>query len=84
MREYVVAILGATGAVGHRLISELEKATIPVKQVKLLASKRSAGKKLQFKGQEITVEEAQPESFTGVELIIMALLLILIARPFRW
>ena len=49
MREYAVAILGATGAVGQRLISELEKAAIPVKQVKLLASKRSAGKKLQLK-----------------------------------
>lgn len=70
MREYVVAILGATGAVGQRLISELEQANIPVKQVKLLASKRSAGKKLQFKGREITVEEATPESFTGVDLVL--------------
>ena len=70
MREYSVAILGATGAVGQRLISELEKAAIPVKQVKLLASKRSAGKKLQFKGQEITVEEAQADSFTGVDLVL--------------
>ena len=49
MKEYVVAILGATGAVGQRLISELEHAQIPVKEVKLLASKNSAGKKLKFK-----------------------------------
>ena len=43
MREYTVAILGATGAVGSRLIEQLEQSTIPVKKVKLLASKRSAG-----------------------------------------
>ena len=70
MREYVVAILGATGAVGQRLISELEQSSIPVKKLKLLASKRSAGKKLKFKNQEITVEEAQPDSFNGVDLVL--------------
>ena len=70
MRKYTVAILGATGAVGQRLISELEKSKIPVKQIKLLASKRSAGKKLKFKNQAITVEEAQPDSFKGVDLVL--------------
>ena len=70
MREYVVAILGATGAVGQRLISELEQSSILVKKLKLLASKRSAGKKLKFKNQEITVEEAQPDSFNGVDLVL--------------
>lgn len=70
MKEYVVAILGATGAVGQRLISELEHAQIPVKEVKLLASKNSAGKKLKFKNQEIKVEEARPESFNGVDLVL--------------
>lgn len=70
MREYVVAILGATGAVGQRLISELEQSSIPVKKLKLLASKRSAGKKLKFKNQKITVEEAQPDSFNGVDLVL--------------
>ena len=47
-REYSVAILGATGAVGTRLIEQLEQSTIPVKNIKLLASSRSAGKTLQF------------------------------------
>lgn len=70
MREYTVAILGATGAVGSRLIEQLEQSTIPVKKVKLLASKRSAGKQLSFKGQEITIEEATPEVFEGVDLVL--------------
>ena len=45
-KEFTVAILGATGLVGQRMIKQLEQSTIPVKKVKFLASKRSAGKKL--------------------------------------
>lgn len=67
---YTVAILGATGAVGTRLIQQLEQSTIPVSQVKLLASYRSAGKKLQFKGKEVVVEEAKPESFENVDIVL--------------
>ncbi|CAM3156404.1 aspartate-semialdehyde dehydrogenase [Lactobacillus bombicola] len=70
MKEYVMAILGATGAVGQRLVKELAQANIPIKQVKLLASKRSVGKKLKFKNQEIEVEQAQPDSFTGVDIVL--------------
>lgn len=70
MREYTVAILGATGAVGTRLLEQLEKSTIPVKELKLLASKRSVGKKLRFKGQQIAVSEATPDAFTGVDLVL--------------
>ncbi|MFR0772104.1 MAG: aspartate-semialdehyde dehydrogenase, partial [Limosilactobacillus pontis] len=69
-RKYNVAILGATGAVGTRMIQQLEQSTIPVKNLKLLASSRSAGKQLQFKGRSITVEEATPESFDGVDLVL--------------
>ncbi|WP_273730708.1 aspartate-semialdehyde dehydrogenase [Leuconostoc mesenteroides] len=69
-REYSVAILGATGAVGTRLIEQLEQSTIPVKNIKLLASSRSAGKTLQFKGTDVVVEEATPESFDGVDLVL--------------
>ncbi|MCM6833361.1 aspartate-semialdehyde dehydrogenase [Leuconostoc mesenteroides] len=69
-REYSVAILGATGAVGTRLIEQLEQSTIPVKNIKLLASSRSAGKTLQFKGTDVVVEEATPESFNGVDLVL--------------
>ena len=65
-REYSVAILGATGAVGTRLIEQLEQSTIPVKNIKLLASSRSAGKTLQFKGTDVVVEEATPEVLMGL------------------
>lgn len=70
MKEYVIAILGATGAVGQRLITELAQSKIPVKKIKLLASKRSAGKKLKFKNQEIIVEETTPDSFNDVDLVL--------------
>ncbi|MCI1892581.1 MAG: aspartate-semialdehyde dehydrogenase [Schleiferilactobacillus harbinensis] len=69
-KEYTVAILGATGAVGTRLISQLAVSQIPVKQIRLLASARSAGKQLSFKGQSVTVEEATPDSFAGVDLVL--------------
>ena len=50
---YVVAVVGATGAVGVQMIKMLEASTLPIEKVRLLASSRSAGKTLQFKGQEI-------------------------------
>lgn len=70
VREYNVAILGATGAVGRRMIEQLEQSTIPVKSLKLLASSRSAGTVLKFKDQDLTVEETTPESFDGVDLVL--------------
>ncbi len=70
MKEFNVAILGATGAVGTRMIQQLEQSTIPVKSVKLLASARSAGKVLQFRGQDVTVEETTPDSFNGIDLVL--------------
>lgn len=69
-KEYNVAILGATGAVGTRMIQQLEQSTIPVKNVKLLASAKSAGKQLSFKGQPITVEETTPDSFDGIDIVL--------------
>lgn len=69
-KSYNVAILGATGAVGRRMIQQLEQSTIKVKSLKLLASYRSAGTKLPFKGQELTVEETTPASFDGVDLVL--------------
>jgi aspartate-semialdehyde dehydrogenase len=67
-----VAVVGATGAVGEQIIKLLETRNFPIKQLKLLSSARSAGKKLMFRGQEITVEEAKPESFEGVELALFS------------
>ena len=67
---YDVAILGATGAVGTRILAQLEQSMIPVKSLKLLASVRSAGQTRQFRGQDIVVEEATPDSFDGVDLVL--------------
>ncbi|CAI2639156.1 Aspartate-semialdehyde dehydrogenase [Apilactobacillus kunkeei] len=70
MRKYNVAILGATGAVGMRMVRQLEDSTVPVKNLKLLASSRSAGTKIEFKGEEIEVEETTPDSFEGVDIVL--------------
>lgn len=67
-----VAIAGASGAVGIEFMSVLEKMNFPVKTLKLLATKRSAGKKLSFKGENITVEEMTPASFKGVDIALFS------------
>ncbi|MDA0918561.1 MAG: aspartate-semialdehyde dehydrogenase, partial [Planctomycetota bacterium] len=58
------------GAVGSIILELLEKRDFPAKKFRLLASARTAGTKITFKGQEITVEELTPESFEGVDLVI--------------
>ncbi|MGY4689874.1 aspartate-semialdehyde dehydrogenase [Salibacterium sp. K-3] len=65
---YSVAVLGATGAVGEQILKTLEDKNFPLKELKLLSSKRSAGKKMTFRGEEYTVEEAKPESFEGIQI----------------
>ena len=65
-----VAILGATGAVGQELLSLLAERNFPLKSLKLLASKRSAGKTIEFRGEKITVEELTHDSFKGVDLVL--------------
>lgn len=65
-----LAVVGATGAVGTIIRQLLEERNFPAKRVKFLATKRSAGKKLTYKGQECTVEELTPDSFAGVDLAI--------------
>jgi len=67
-RTYNVAVVGATGAVGNEMINVLEQRNFPVKELKLLASTRSAGEKLEFRGEEITVEVLDENSFKGVEI----------------
>ena len=67
-----VAVVGATGAVGEQIIGLLEKRNFPVNELKLLSSARSAGKKMTFKGRELTVEEATPDSFKGVEIALFS------------
>jgi aspartate-semialdehyde dehydrogenase len=72
MEGYTVAVVGATGAVGQEMIKTLEQRNFPVKKLILLASSRSAGKKLKFKGEEITVQELKPESFEGVDIALFS------------
>jgi aspartate-semialdehyde dehydrogenase len=67
-----VAVVGATGAVGEQIIGLLEKRNFPIAVLKLLSSSRSAGTKLMFKGRELTVEEATPDSFEGVEIALFS------------
>ena len=71
MREYSVAVVG-TGAVGSTILQVLEERNFPVGELKLLATKNSAGKKMTFKGKEYTIEETTKESFGGVDIALFA------------
>jgi aspartate-semialdehyde dehydrogenase len=72
MSQYVVAIAGATGAVGTEMLRTLEKRNFPVRKLRLLASERSVGKKLRFRNSEVAVEKLSEDSFTGVELALFS------------
>ena len=72
MKEYKVAIVGATGLVGQEFIKTLEQRNFPMASLKLLASERSVGKKLLVGGQELEVKEATPESFPGVDIALFS------------
>ncbi|WP_413295657.1 aspartate-semialdehyde dehydrogenase [Synechococcus sp. MIT S9452] len=65
-----VAILGATGAVGQELLTLLEERSFPLKQLRLLASPRSAGQTVVFKGQSLTVEPVSAEALSGVDVVL--------------
>lgn len=65
---YAVAIVGASGEVGRSMIETLERYPIPVSSLRLLASKRSAGKTLLFKNEPIVIEELTEDSFEGIDL----------------
>ncbi len=70
--SYTVAVVGATGAVGTRMIKMLEESTLPIEKVRLLSSSRSAGKVLQYKGQNVTVELTTEDSFEGVDIALFS------------
>ncbi len=69
-QSYNVVILGATGAVGAELLQLLDQRNFPLSKLKLLASARSAGQQLEFRGEALQVEEVTEESFTGVDLVL--------------
>lgn len=71
-RNYTVAIVGATGAVGVEMLKVLERRNFPVAEIKLLASARSAGKTLTFKGESVTVQELREDSFGGVDIALFS------------
>ena len=72
MKQYTVAVLGATGAVGQEMIRILQERNFPVGKLKPLASARSAGKTLKFRGEDVTIEEARDEAFEGVDIVLGA------------
>ncbi len=67
-----VAVAGATGAVGVEMVKTLEKRNFPVRSLKLLASARSAGKTMRFKGEEVVIEELTADSFKGVDVALFS------------
>lgn len=69
---YHVAVVGATGAVGEQMLLTLAERNFPISKLTLLSSKRSAGKTLKYKGEEIVIQEATPESFEGVQLALFS------------
>lgn len=71
-RQRVVAIVGATGAVGEVLLEVLAERRFPVGELRALASERSAGQSVRFAGRDITVREARPEAFEGADFVFFA------------
>jgi aspartate-semialdehyde dehydrogenase len=71
-KSYTVAVVGATGAVGQKMMDQLEKRNFPINHIKFLASKRSVGKPIDFKGKTYAIEEATPEAFEGVEIALFS------------
>jgi len=71
-KQYHVAVVGATGAVGVEILKTLEHREFPVGKLKLLASSRSVGKKLPFRGKEISVEVLTQDAFEGVDFALFS------------
>jgi aspartate-semialdehyde dehydrogenase len=72
MREPMVAVIGATGAVGSRVVRLLEERNFPLRGLRLLATERSAGTRLSFRGETVAVEATTPERLRGIDLCFLA------------
>ena len=72
MSGYTVAVVGATGAVGTKIKEMLESSTLPIKGIKFLASKRSAGKEITFKEETYIIEELTSEAFLGTDIALFS------------
>ena len=71
-QSYHVAVAGATGAVGIEMLRCLEERNFPVGKLTLLASARSAGKKMKFRGEDVTIQELTADSFKGVDIALFS------------
>lgn len=71
-KKYNVAVAGATGAVGMEMLKTLEKRNFPVKNLKLLASCRSVGRKMTFRGEAYIVEQLKSDSFKGIDIALFS------------
>ena len=67
-RKFNVAVAGATGVVGNQMLACLEERAFPIASIKMLASSRSAGKRITFRGEQFVVEELTEDSFHGVDV----------------
>ena len=72
MKRYNIGILGATGAVGREMMKVLEERNFPIDELRLLASARSAGKQLAYRGEGITIQEAEEDAFKGLDIVLGA------------
>lgn len=72
MKQYNVAIVGASGAVGHEFLKVLAERNFPIKELRLLATERSEGKRIAFRGKEYTVSATTADSFKGIDIALFA------------
>lgn len=72
MKKYNVAILGATGAVGNEMLKVLSERNFPINELRLLASKRSAGTEVEYNGEKYTIQEATENSFENIDIVLCA------------
>ena len=72
MKKYNIAVLGATGAVGQEMLNILAEYDIPVNELRPLASARSAGSTVKFKGQDVVIREAKDDAFEGLDFVLGA------------
>lgn len=72
MKKFKVAVAGVTGAVGQEMLKVLEERNFPVSELRPLASSRSQGKKVLFRGKEWTVEALSENSFQGVDIALFS------------
>ena len=72
MANFKVGILGATGAVGQQMLTVLAERKFPISELRLFGSARSAGRVVNYEGQDVVIQEASLEAFKGLDLLLGA------------